>query len=90
MESLETRKEKTRNAEIEEIREMCFSQGQPCTYNPRDDPNVIITEWANGVTDTINLETREVERAWPDGRRATLAAGSTEHRTYPHVRREAT
>lgn len=90
MESLERAEKSKRNAEIEEIREMCFSQGQPCTYNPRDDPEVIITEWPNGVRDTLNIETKEVERAWPDGRRTTLAAGSPEHRTYPHVRREAT
>ena len=46
-------------------------------------PKFLVTEWPNGVIQHEDTLTQTVVRSWPDGRKETFAAGSTEDRRYP-------
>ena len=69
----------------EDGREMCFSQGKPCVYESESDPNVIITEWPNGVIEKLNVPSMTVTRTWPNGSTETFPENSAENERYPHI-----
>ena len=58
----------------ESNREICFSQGKPCVYQPEDDPEVIRTEWPNGTVDEVDFARNTRKRRWPDGATETRTA----------------
>ena len=58
---------------VEDNREMCFEQGKACVYEAEDDPETIVTEWPNGVTERSCTRTGTKTRTWPDGLVETAA-----------------
>ena len=81
-----TELKKSRSRPDIDSREVCFSQGKPCIYESETDPKFLVTEWPNGVIQHEDTLTQTVVRSWPDGRKETFTAGSTEDRRYPHIR----
>ena len=53
--------------DFENSREKCFKQGKPCVYQPDGKPELIVTEWANGVIDRYDVERQVRTPEWPDG-----------------------
>ena len=66
-------------------RELCFSQGKPCIYESETNPNILVTEWPNGVIQHKDKSKQTVVRIWPNGRKEQFVAGSAEDRRYPHI-----
>ena len=64
----------TRRPQRESNREICFSQGKPCVYQPEDNPEVIRTEWPNGTVDEVDFARNTRRRRWPDGTTETRTA----------------
>lgn len=73
--------------DVEDNHEICFEQGKPCVCEPDDEPEVIRTDWPNGVIDHWDEETDTETRHSPDG--TTETTRSNTPLPFPHWPRRA-